>query len=153
MRLNEIGFFVPVVHYQLETTHAASKLYGLVNDITSYHEFVPFCTNGQVLKRGESWLEASLQFTVSGFSHSFTTRNTMVDNQEIDIELVDGPFKHLDGKWTFQSLETGGSIVSLDMDFEVAGVLSYLFEPIFYQISHSLVDVFAARADQLYENE
>jgi len=142
---------VPVVHYELAVKHNARKMYDLVNDVESYHEFVPFCSHGEPIEQGDGWKKAALSFSFSGFTHTFTTKNTYIEGALIDIELVDGPFRHLDGKWQFSDQKEGGSLVTLDMDFEVTGLLSFAFEPIFQQISHTLVDVFAKRADEVYQ--
>ncbi|MBF13677.1 MAG: ubiquinone-binding protein [Legionellales bacterium] len=141
---------MPVVHYQKSVNHSADKMYDLVNDVSRYSDFVPFCSGGRILKENHGMVEAELEFTFSGFTQRFTTKNTLIEKELIDIELVNGPFRHLDGKWQFKDQEDRVSLVVLDMDFEVSGFLSYLFEPVFYQISHTLVDVFVQRAYDVY---
>jgi len=68
------------------------------------------------------------------------------------MELVDGPFRKLEGDWLLTPLpENRGCKVELDLDFEFSNKLvSMLIGPVFTQIANSLVDAFCQRAHQLY---
>lgn len=143
---------MPVVHYEKIVNHAAKEMYNLVNDIERYQAFVPFCSGGRVVKKCDDWVEAELRFSFSGLSHAFTTKNTLIEHKMIDIDLVDGPFNHLDGKWQFSDLDDGNSLVMLDMDYEIVGFLSYLLGPAISHMPHRLVDVFVKRANDVYSN-
>ena len=48
----------------------------------------------------------------------FTTLNTMQEDTSINMKLIQGPFKRLDGRWEFEDSGDGGSTVSLVMEFE-----------------------------------
>ena len=39
----------------------------------------------------------------------FTTRNVHTSDAEVRMELVDGPFSHLDGLWQFLPLNKAGA--------------------------------------------
>jgi ribosome-associated toxin RatA of RatAB toxin-antitoxin module len=86
-----------------------------------------------------------------GVHKSFTTSNRMHKHKMIDIRLLEGPFKRLEGYWRFEPLRASASKVSLDMEFEFSShLLRMVVEPVFKQIANSLVDAFCKRAVDLY---
>ena len=84
-------------------------------------------------------------------NHWFSTRNSLLRDQRIDMQLIDGPFKKLDGGWQFQKLDEQSCKVELKLDFEFSSDLtSKLLTPIFSQIANTMVDSFCARAHEVY---
>jgi len=129
----------------------AEQMYDLVDDIDRYPEFLPWCRSTTVLSREPDQVRATIEIAHKGFNKAFTTQNRMQHNKMIEMRLVEGPFKHLEGFWRFDSLGNEGCKVSLDMEFEFAGkLLSMTLGPLFNQIAGSLVDAFTHRAQQLY---
>ena len=64
---------------------------------------------------------------------------------------MNGPFKRLDGLWTFAAIGAAGTKVVLDMKFEFANpVASMLFGRAFEQSVGELIDAFVARARQVH---
>jgi len=84
---------------------------------------------------------------------SFTTRNRWVEPTRLDLELVDGPFRRLEGHWTFHALDEEACKVALDLGFEVAGPLVGQALALGFQgVADRLVDDFcriARREDRL----
>ena len=67
------------------------------------------------------------------------------------VSLVDGPFSYLEGVWNFMPLREDASKISLDLEFEMAGVLTNLaFGAVFNQICNTMVASFTNRAKQVY---
>jgi len=130
--------------------YSAEAMYQLVNDIERYPEFLPWCREARLLDSTESELTARLTLVKGGLRRSFTTRNRMEAGRLIDIQLVDGPFRHLEGEWRFEPLRDNASKVKLDMRFEVAGLLDAVLGPVFHQIANSLVDAFVRRAREIH---
>lgn len=96
-------------------------------------------------------MEASLELVKGKMSKVFTTRNQLVPAESIEIGLVSGPFRHLQGVWAFDALAESGSEVSLDLEFEFENPLTgLLFGPMFEDIAVSLVESFTKRARQVY---
>lgn len=82
---------------------------------------------------------------------SFTTRNILEPYERMEMKLVKGPFRQLEGIWTFTPLGEHGCKVNLDLEFEFAGsMMDVMFQPIFNHIANSLVDAFCKRAVELY---
>ena len=50
---------------------------------------------------------ARVGMSFGGLKKSFTTRNVHVPDEHIHLELVDGPFSHLDGTWDFKPVGDG----------------------------------------------
>lgn len=126
-------------------------MFGLVNDVESYPDFLPWCRAAEASQLGEYEVEASLEFARSGLHRRFTTRNTLKPGRAIRMELVSGPFRELSGHWSFQPLGDGGCKVVLDMRFEFASrLLEAVFAPVFAEVMNSLVDAFVARAHEVH---
>ena len=72
----------------------------------------------------------------------------------IEMRLEQGPFKHLQGFWRFDTLGERACKVSLDLDFEFSNKLvGMAMGPIFSQIANTLVDAFSKRAVDVYGKE
>lgn len=132
--------------------YPATAMYALVNDVRRYPEFLPWCRGARILAESDHQMRASLDLARGGLHKTFTTRNTLDAGRAITIELENGPFRHLEGRWHFEPLGQDGSKVSLDMEFEFAGALLDLMAgPVFHEICNSLVDAFTRRAHALYD--
>lgn len=139
-----------VVKKSRVVSFSCEQMYGLVNDVEHYAEFLPYCAQSLVHHRDEDEIQATLTIAAVGMSKSFTTRNLLQKNKMIEMRLVDGPFSHLEGFWRFDE-ETEGCRVSLDLEFEFAGrMFSMLLGPVFEQVTDKMVDAFCDRAEALY---
>ena len=131
--------------------HSAQQMYELVADIPSYPEFLPWCGGAHILKREDDEMIASIDIAYHGLHRSFTTRNLLQNGKMMEIRLLDGPFSHLEGFWTFGALDEHASRIALDLEFEVANrLVGFALTPVFTNIANQLVDSFHRRADQLY---
>lgn len=131
--------------------HSAKEMFELVNDCESYPKFLPGCSNARLIQREADFLVGELELSKAGMSYRFTTRNRLFDPERIELQLVDGPFKKLEGTWQFQPLAEYACKVSLDLEFEIAGrVVSAALSPLFSQMAASQVDAFVKRADEVY---
>lgn len=130
------------------------QMYELVNNIEEYPRFLPWCHSSQVLNRTDEAVEASLEINWKGMHKSFTTRNILRPYHEMEINLINGPLKHMEGIWRFHELEKHACKVELDLEFEFAGgFLDRFFQPVFQHIANTLVDAFCKRAVELYSHE
>lgn len=129
----------------------AHLMYALVEDVESYPKFLPWCAKSRVLRRSGDVVDAELEIAKAGFHKSFATRNTLLAPREIRMSLLEGPFAHLEGVWTFSALRQDASKISLDLAFEMHGALANLaFGALFNQICNTMVGAFCDRAKQLY---
>ncbi|WP_029461632.1 type II toxin-antitoxin system RatA family toxin [Serpentinimonas barnesii] len=142
------------VHKSVLIWHSAHEMFALVSDVPRYPEFLPWCSAGEVLEQTPSGMVASIGMSMAGLRKSFTTRNTHVEDRRIHLDLVDGPFSHLEGTWDFKPVGDG-SQRACRIDFTLqygfaSSTLSALVGPVFDKIAANLVDAFVKRADQVY---
>lgn len=131
--------------------YSASQMFELVDDIESYPRFLPWCQRASIQRRTDGLVEATLDVGLGGVNKQFATRNRLTPSNRIDIELLKGPFRSLEGAWTFEDLKDGGSEVSLALDFEVAhSPLKMVFAMLFEEVVRSQVAAFIGRAEALY---
>lgn len=131
--------------------HSAEQMFDLVCDVVKYPEFLPWCVNAHINSETESELEAGMTISKGGIQQKFTTRNVKARPQYMTMELVDGPFSQLQGRFTFKSLSDEACKVILELDFEVSGkILSMTLSPVFKQAANMMVDAFVKRADEIY---
>jgi len=139
------------IHKSALVPYSAEQMYTLVADIPTYPEFLPWCSGSKEINRQENEVEASLDIAHSGVHKSFTTRNRLDKNRSIEMHLVEGPFKYLNGVWRFEPLGDAGSKVGLDLEFEFSNkLMGMTFGPLFSKIASSLVDAFIQRARKVY---
>ena len=126
-------------------------MFNLVTDIEAYPRFLPWCSGAEVLMREENGATASIDFSVGNVSKSFTTRNVHRTNEEVAMQLVDGPFSELQGFWLFQPLGEEGCKISLSLNYDFSSrMLSLVVGPVFSNIANTLVDSFQKRAVEIY---
>jgi len=124
-----------------------AHMYRLVNDIERYPEFVPWCASARVDSRTDAEVVATLSIKRGPLRAEFTTRNLLETDRRVLMQFVSGPFRVLEGLWTFTALGELGCRVELEMRFEFANrVAGTLFEPLFEDTAASLVDAFVKRA-------
>ena len=127
------------------------QMFDLVNDVEAYPKRFNWCASSEVIERNGNVLEARLDLNFAGLRHSFSTRNTAEPPHRIDIRLVGGPFRTLDGVWTFTALGGAGCKVALALDFEFAGRFGGALLKLGFQgLGNSMVDDFCREAERLY---
>jgi ribosome-associated toxin RatA of RatAB toxin-antitoxin module len=132
--------------------YPAQFMYDIVNDVDSYPEFLPWCGGVKIHQLDNSSMEASILMHGAGLNHWFKTRNSMVPGQSIEMELVEGPFSKLEGRWSFTPIDSEGCKIELRLLFEMKqGLASTLIAPAFSRIGNTMVDSFCDRARDQYE--
>lgn len=132
-------------------TYSAEQMYELVNDVEAYPSFLPWCTESSIINQGEDYMTASISLAKGKIKQTFTTRNTMLPGRRIEVSLLKGPFKHLEGYWLFEPKDDHSCDIYIKMDFEFTNKLVKLaLEKIFSHIINTLIETFTSRADQVY---
>ena len=131
-----------------------AQMYELVNDIDRYSEFLPWCDRSHILSQEAAFLTAEVGVNVKGLKNQFTTKNTLLPPNKIELALVDGPFSSLSGCWQFEFLRDDACKVSLELQFAFSNrLLSMTIGPIFNHIAENMVDAFCQRAQHVYKAE
>ncbi|MBQ0744153.1 MAG: type II toxin-antitoxin system RatA family toxin [Pseudomonas sp.] len=133
--------------------YPAQRLFDLVNRVERYPEFLPWCAKAEILSETDTQMRARLTVAKAGLTQSFTTNNTLVPGQRIELRLEDGPFSDLHGVWEFKALGEHACKISLDLHFSYAGpVVKATLGPLFNQAANNMVEAFCQRAKELYGN-
>lgn len=133
--------------------HSASRMYALVDDVTMYPVFLPWCGGVDLIKQDEASTIATLHIAYHGIHQKFTTENHKTYPSAMDIKLKDGPFKHLEGVWRFIELNEGACKIEFMLNYEFANsFLEKIIAPVFSHIANTFVDSFVVRADIVYKN-
>jgi ribosome-associated toxin RatA of RatAB toxin-antitoxin module len=130
--------------------HSAEEMFALVDDIESYPRFLPWCRAAQVEERTPAGARATLTVGMRGLRQSFTTQNETRPGEAIDMRLVKGPFRRFAAAWRFKPLSEQACSIEFSLEYEMAGALARLLEPLFDRIADTMVDAFTRRAAELY---
>ncbi|MDT8383183.1 MAG: type II toxin-antitoxin system RatA family toxin [Gammaproteobacteria bacterium] len=131
--------------------HSAAEMFALVDDVSAYADFLPWCGGSEELSRSDDEVNATVVIAHSGLNKAFTTKNRLQRGKMIEVSLVNGPFKHLHGFWRFESLADNACKVSLDLEYEFSNrLIGMVVGPVFNQIANTLVDSFCQRAEVIY---
>ena len=131
--------------------YTPSQMFALVADIERYPEFVPWVSGAELIERNDKEVIGRLEMERSGFKEKFTTRNVLHPPGSMDLRLVDGPFKVLEGRWGFEPIGDRGTRISLSIRFEFSNpMLSLMLSKTFEKSCAQLVDSFVARARSVY---
>ncbi len=133
---------------------SAEQMFNLVTDVESYPQFLPGCVGSRVIAFDGNVMTASLDVAKAGISKTFVTRNELVANSMITLQLVEGPFQSLSGHWVFTPLDINACKVELNLEFEFTNSLVELaFGRIFNELAASMVSVFTKRAREMYAKQ
>ena len=139
------------IHKSVLIWFSAQEMYDLVTAIDDYPQFLPWCDHARIVERQENGVIAEIGMSLSGFKKSFTTQNTHIPNQEVKIELLKGPFKALNGVWSFHSLgDQRACRIELHLNYDFESIFGSLVGPLFDKIASTLVDAFVKRAEDVY---
>ena len=134
--------------------HSAEQMFALVDTVEDYPKFLPWCGGIDLLERTETSTSATLHINYHGLKQNFTTQNIKTFPQRMEINLKNGPFKHLDGSWRFTPLQADACKIEFRLHYEFAnGFLEKIIAPVFNHIAATFVDGFVARADIVYKKD
>ncbi len=132
--------------------YSARQMFDLVDDVTSYPEFLPWCSGATILAQAANTKTARLEIDYRGVRAHFTTDNINVPGQSIVVVLKDGPFRKLHGEWRFRALATQASKAEFTLNYEFATVvLEGIVGPVFNHIANTFIDAFVRRAEATCE--
>jgi len=149
--LNLIGIMSLSISRSALVMYSSQQMFDLINNVSDYPEFLPWCAGATVLEQDDLQMVASLDVKKGGVRQRFTTRNRFDGNERISMALLDGPFQRLSGGWQFISLSADACKVVLELEFELKkGITKLTFGPVFNQAANSMVDAFCERARAVY---
>jgi ribosome-associated toxin RatA of RatAB toxin-antitoxin module len=142
---------MPSISRSALVMYSVEQMYELINDVPAYPQFLPDCSNSKIISQDENSVTASLLVSKAGLKKWFTTKNTLVSNQQVTLELVDGPFNKLQGHWLLTPLSSEACKVSLELEYEFSNKMFDLaFGRIFNHMTNNMVQAFTQRAKHVY---
>ena len=131
--------------------YSAAQMYALVENIPAYPEFLPWCGGTEILERQGDITRAAIVIDFRGIKQRFSTQNRAEPPKLIEMTLIDGPFRQLDGSWRFKALGDEACKIEFRLHYEFSSrLLEKIFGPVFHFIASTFVDAFVKRARQLY---
>jgi len=131
--------------------YSAAAMYDLINDVLSYPQFLPWCSDSEIIEEGDGFMRAGLTVAKGRLAQRFVTKNTLQPNEKISMNLEEGPFRRLQGVWEFTALNENACKISLDLEFDYAGpIVKATLGPLFTQAANTMVDAFCKRAKEVY---
>jgi coenzyme Q-binding protein COQ10 len=137
--------------------HAAAEMFDLVADVERYPEFVPLCRDLKVRQRipepeGVEIIVADMSVAYKLVRETFSSRVTLDHpNLQILVEYLEGPFSHLENRWTFHPIGERLCEVEFFISYEFRSrtlgmLMGAMFDIAFRRFAHA----FEQRADRLY---
>ena len=131
--------------------YSAAQMYALVDNVAAYPEFLPWCGGTEILEKRPGFTRAAIVIDFRGIKQRFSTQNRADPPNLIEMTLVDGPFRQLDGSWRFKPLGNEACKIEFRLHYEFSSkLLEKIFGPVFHFIASTFVDAFVKRARQLY---
>ena len=140
--------------------HSATDMFALVADVEAYPRFLPLCQGLRVRRRvqdeaGRDVILADMDVGYRAIRETFTSRVTLERAKlAILVEYVDGPFRHLENRWTFKddaAAVTPTCAVEFFIDYEFRSrTLGLLMGSMFDTAFRKFAEAFERRADVVY---
>ena len=148
---------MPQFRTKRRVRHAAAEMFDLVADIERYPEFVPLCQSTRTRKRtatgeGIETVVAEMTVAYKVIRETFTSRVTLDrPNLQILVEYLEGPFSHMENRWTFRPTGPQGCDVEFFISYEFRSrMLGMLMGSMFEVAFRKFAGAFERRADLLH---
>ena len=137
--------------------HTAPQMFDLVADVERYPEFVPLCHSLKIRQRtpkpdGTEIIIADMTVSFKLVKESFTSRVTLDRaNLKILVEYLQGPFSHMQNRWSFKPAGEEACEIEFFIDYEFKSrMLGMLMGAMFDAAFRRFATAFEQRADQVY---
>jgi coenzyme Q-binding protein COQ10 len=152
---------MPTFSNKRRVRHSAADMFDLVADVERYPEFVPMCKAMKVRQRtapgegqggGTEIVVADMTVSFKLVRETFRSRVTLERPKlRILVEYLQGPFSHMQNRWTFRPLDDVACEVEFFIDYEFRSrTLGMLMGGMFDMAFRRFAAAFEARADQVY---
>ncbi len=134
--------------------YSAEQLFELVADVEKYSAFLPWCQACRISKREENMIYADLIIGYKMVQEKFTSKVTLTKPDEIHVEYIKGPMKHLSNHWKFIPEPDNSCTIDFFLDFEFKNkIFQNLIGVFFEKALRKMVSAFEARAKDLYGDQ
>jgi coenzyme Q-binding protein COQ10 len=145
---------MPDLSFEHHVPHRPERMFDLVSDLDSYPRFLPNVSSMHVRRDREAPEKvryARMTIRFGPVTQSYTSRVIADPGARIiTARAVDGPFKYLDSKWTFEP-EGTGTRVRFEVDFKFSNpLIAAVAEPAFAQKQREIIGAFISEADRRF---
>ena len=129
--------------------HSREKMFTLVDSVEDYSSFLPWCGGAEIIERSDKITKASIQINYHGVKQTFATENNKTFPDKMVINLINGPFKELQGEWRFKKLDKNACRIELELHYQFSNIiLDKLISPVFNMIANTFIDNFVKEANR-----
>lgn len=140
-----------VIEKSVLIARTPQQMFDLVDRVEDYPKFLPWCGGSELIERSATVTAARIHINYHGIKAHFATENPKDPPHWMEIQLREGPFRTLEGKWRFIALGEDGCKVEFRLQYEFSSkMLERALGPVFGHIVGSFVDCFVKRAHQVY---
>ena len=110
------------------------EVFELISNFSEYKNFLPGCTNSEILSSSEEYEIGKLDFNFFNKDYTIESKN-IKSSSELTIKQLKGPFNSFDASWKVTKKDAG-CLVNFSAEFKA---------PFFMQpfMQKSLIDIFA----------
>ncbi len=143
-------------HTRRVVPFSPEQMFELVADVESYPQFLPLCEQLVIRERrhegGHDILIADMTVAYKLFRETFRSRVTLdARSHRILVEYLDGPFRHMENRWQFHLLDTGGCAIEFYIAYEFSSrALQLVMGAMFDKAFRKFAEAFEERAAVVY---
>lgn len=131
-------------------SYPAELVYGIVADVERYPDFLPGMIKANIVRSTDQGFLADLTIGYQFFQDTYRSEVILTPLDRIDVNYVEGPFKHLYNHWIFKPISPQSVEVNFLIDFEFQSALFQgMIQKVFTQVVKSMVTAFEDRARTL----
>jgi coenzyme Q-binding protein COQ10 len=135
-------------------------MFDLVADVEKYPQFVPLCSVVKIKSRaakgdGITVMVSDMTVAYKLIRQTYASRVTLDrPSLKIVVEYLDGPFSHMQNRWTFHPAGESLCDVEFFIDYEFKSrTLSMLMGAMFDTAFRKFAAAFEKRADEIYRRK
>ena len=140
-----------VIEKSVLIERSAAQMFDLVDRVEDYPKFLPWCGGTELIERTELKTIARIHINYHGAKAHFATENDKESPRWMRIALREGPFRQMDGGWSFTPLGDSACKIEFRLHYEFSSKLQEkVLGPVFNHIAVTFVESFVKRAQQVH---
>jgi coenzyme Q-binding protein COQ10 len=146
---------MPTFSTRRRVPYTPRQMYDLVADVETYPQFLPLTEALRIRTREKQGsldvFTADMTVGYKAIRETFLTRVTLhPDVPKVEARYIDGPFRHLENRWTFHPI-AGGCEIDFFIDYEFKSrMLGLVVGAMFDQAFRKFSEAFETRARAVY---
>lgn len=145
---------MPYINNEKIVSCDIQSAYDVVQDITKYNEFIPWCKNVKIISNCNSTVVSDVQVEFLFIKEKYRsmtkfTAPTEVGDEVIagaEITIIEGPFKHFLTTWHLKGIGINRTLISFNADFSFNNRLYNSIASLVVQSANQkIIDAFSKR--------